>query len=127
MKKRKQSRRRNLSIRDLFQPLGMALYAPSKRKAFTMPVSTGHSRAGTGVAMFEGVAIKRTSDGDYVTALDQDSRFDTLSDAKRFIRAWRKRAVNPLPVGRFVKARVRRLRDGRIHLHILGGRKGRAA
>lgn len=44
---------------------------------------------------FEGVKIRKTADGDFATSIDWDSRFDTLKDAKAFIKSWHQGMSNP--------------------------------
>ena len=42
------------------------------------------------LAKFKGVQVWKTPDGEYTTAIDKDSRHDTLGDAHRFIASWKK-------------------------------------
>jgi hypothetical protein len=42
-----------------------------------------------------GALIRRTDEGDYVTSVDWDSRFDTLSAAKSHVKWWMNRNRNP--------------------------------
>jgi hypothetical protein len=42
-----------------------------------------------------GALIRRTDEGDYVTSVDWDSKFDTLSAAKSHVKWWMNRNRNP--------------------------------
>jgi sulfur carrier protein ThiS len=63
--------------------------------------SGGGAKRSTGSSgtTYQGYAIKRTPEGEYVIPrLDADSRFDSLADAKAFLRSWKqngRKKVNP--------------------------------
>lgn len=56
-------------------------------------LATGRAPAGREVR-YLGTVIRRTDDGDYANSIDWDNRFDTLNDAKAFVKAWQKRNKN---------------------------------
>ena len=66
------------------------------------------SRSARGTT-YQGYSIKRTEDGDYVIPrLDADSHFDSLSDAKAFLRSWKEngcpmKKLNPAKFDRCVR------------------------
>jgi sulfur carrier protein ThiS len=57
--------------------------------------SGGSAKRSTGTT-YQGYAIKRTEEGEYVIPrLDADSRFDSLADAKAFLRSWKQNPSLP--------------------------------
>lgn len=104
-------RRRNGFLSDVFGTR-VTVYKPQRNKRASAP---------SGVeTRYMGYVIRRTSAGDFATNLDWDSRFESMQQAKMFIRTFAKRMSNP----RGVKARVRRLPNGKLHVHVVAMGRG---